>query len=117
MKTDLLDIRNMDCMELMAQYPDNQFDLAVVDPHYGIGESLNKRGGQKHGNAKCESKDYGAKEWDRSSPPIEYFQELERVSKNMIIWGANHFMGKIKKPRWEKGGVGKRGKFRGGPFI
>ena len=82
----------IECMELMSQYPDNYFDLAVVDPPYGIGESgqTNKTRGKL-----AKSKDYGNKNWDNESPKIEYFNELKRVSKNQIIWGANHFISKI----------------------
>ena len=81
MKTDLLDIRNMDCMELMAEFPDNHFDLAVVDPPYGINLSSNPiRQKQKK------------KDWDKQAPLPVYFEEMRRVSKNQIIWGANHFI-------------------------
>lgn len=83
---------NMDCMEGMAKFPDKYFDLAIVDPPYGIGESgkTNKSRSKLAG-----SKDYGNKNWDISSPPKEYFDELKRVSKNQIIFGANHFVSKI----------------------
>tara|TARA_R110002153_G_scaffold739_2_gene3489 strand:- start:4941 stop:5588 length:648 start_codon:yes stop_codon:yes gene_type:complete len=89
MKTDLLDIRNTDCMKLMAEYPDNHFDLAVVDPPYGIGisgQKLNKKG------KKSDRKHHVEKGWDTSSPKKEYFDELHRVSKNCIIWGANYML-------------------------
>lgn len=79
-------------MELMARYPDNYFDLAIVDPPYGIGESSNNN---KSRSKLGKSKDYGVKNWDDSAPPIEYFIELKRVSKNQIIWGANHFIENI----------------------
>ena len=73
----------MDCMDLMAKYPDNYFDLAVVDPPYGIGYS--GRDGQK--TIKYDNK----KQWDNETPTQLYFNELFRVSKNQIIWGANYF--------------------------
>jgi site-specific DNA-methyltransferase (adenine-specific) len=75
----------------MKRYPDNYFDLAIVDPPYGINESgqTNKTRGKL-----AKSKDYGSKNWDNKSPNIEYFNELIRVSKNQIIWGANHFISK-----------------------
>lgn len=75
---------NMDCMEGMRQYPDGYFDLAVVDPPYGIERF--KRGGS-HINR------YGGHEgqWNNVKPDEEYFFELFRVSKNAIIWGANNF--------------------------
>lgn len=86
-------ILNMDCMELMAEFPDNHFDLAIVDPPYGIDAANDKRGGRQHGAAAAPSKSYGAKDWDKSAPDESYFNELKRVSKNQIVWGANHFLG------------------------
>ncbi len=85
MKTDLLDLRNMDCMELMAQYPDKHFDLAIVDPPYGIGASEMQMG---KGLNKIWKK---GKQWDIAIPDASYFEELERVSKKRIIWGGNYF--------------------------
>ena len=84
---------NMDCMELLKNTEDNYYDLAIVDPPYGIGESgkTNKTRGKL-----AKSKDYKSFFGDDlKSPSIEYFQELKRVSKNQIIWGANHFISKI----------------------
>jgi len=82
----MIQITNEDNMELMARYEDNHFDLAIVDPPYGIGmDGKNNWSGSKH----------EIKEWDNSSPSLEYFKELFRVSKNQIIWGANHFISKI----------------------
>ena len=87
-----IELYNEDNMVLMKRYPDNYFDLAIVDPPYGIGESSN--------NNKCrsklaKSKDYGSKNWDDNSPNKQYFIELKRVSKNQIIFGANHFIENI----------------------
>ena len=73
-------ITNEDNMELMARYEDNYFDLAIVDPPYGIGISSNPVR-QKHNK----------KKWDNNIPQKEYFNELFRVSKNQIIWGGNYF--------------------------
>lgn len=75
-------VTNEDCMELMARYPDKYFDLAIVDPPYGI--NINSSGRLGH---------YGGKnkKWDLDIPNDEYFDELFRVSKNQIIWGANYF--------------------------
>jgi len=70
----------MDCIEGMKQYPDKWFDLAVVDPEYGIGISSNPVR-QKHTK----------KNWDDKPPSQEYFNELFRVSKEQIIWGGNYF--------------------------
>ena len=84
---------NVDCMELMARYPDKHFDLAIVDPPYGIGED----GSNNHtrGN-KAIAKNYKPFSGnDIDSPELNYFRELIRVSKNQIIFGANHFISKI----------------------
>lgn len=81
-----------DNMELMKRYPDNYFDLAIVDPPYGIGESSNDN---KSRSKLGKSKNYGNKNWDDSAPNKEYFNELKRVSKNQMIWGANHFIENI----------------------
>ena len=78
---------NMDCMALMARYPDKYFDLAVVDPPYGIGRDGSIRTTSKHGGRKA----HDLKGWDNAAPKTEYFDELFRVSKNQIIWGANYF--------------------------
>jgi len=78
-----------DCMEGMKRYPDKYFDLAIVDPPYGIkqdGKSNHSRKG------KAKATQYAAKEWDRYKPDSSYFKELFRVSKNQIIWGGNYFV-------------------------
>ena len=80
---------NIDCMEYMKTLPDKHFELAIVDPPYGIGA-----GKEKPHNG---WKDYGIKHWDNESPDKAYFRELFRVSQNQIIWGANHFISKIPK--------------------
>jgi site-specific DNA-methyltransferase (adenine-specific) len=88
-----------DCMDVMKNYPDNYFDLAIVDPPYWIGEDGSKnvtRGKTVFGKAKAEAKNYKSfAGFDNEPPSIEYFKELFRVSKNQIIWGANHFMQNI----------------------
>ena len=85
---------NMDCLEAMRQMPDKAFDLAVVDPPYGIGlfsMTFTKGGGRKFGYAAAPKRDYRKmQEWD-NVPPQEYFNELFRVSKKQIIWGGNYF--------------------------
>lgn len=68
-----IELYNEDCMELMKRYPDNYFELAIVDPPYGI--NLDK--------------------WDKESPKQEYFDEIRRVSVNQIIWGGNYFVDKL----------------------
>ena len=82
--TDKIEITNEDNMLLMARYPDNYFDLAIVDPPYGIDAGKMTMGSGKH-NFKQ------GKDWDSSIPNDEYFNELFRVSKNQIIWGGNYF--------------------------
>jgi site-specific DNA-methyltransferase (adenine-specific) len=86
-KTDTLDLRLMDCMELMQGYPDKHFDLAIVDPPYGLGEDGGKFRGRKGQGHRVHPK----KGWYTSPPPPEYFEELRRVSKHQIIWGGNYF--------------------------
>ena len=88
----------MDCMAFMAQFPDKFFDLAVVDPPYGI----NMDGGVIGISRKAKNTEYHKKDWDKSAPEIAYFQELRRVSKNQIIFGANHFISRnpIDSPCW-----------------
>lgn len=94
---------NMDCMQGMAEFPDNYFDLAIVDPPYGI-----KQGGDRNHSRGCfaVSKDYHSFN-DEKAPDERYFSELRRVSKNQIIFGANHFIDKIPIPSscwivWDK---------------
>lgn len=84
--TDKIEITNEDNMELMARYPDNYFDLAIVDPPYGIGAE-NHAGNKENG-----WNQWKKKEWDSQPPKSSYFNELFRVSKNQIIWGANHYI-------------------------
>jgi site-specific DNA-methyltransferase (adenine-specific) len=84
---------HMDCMEGMQQFPDKYFDLAIVDPPYGIGENGKK---QKTRGKLAKAKEYEAfTGGDSEAPGKEYFDELFRVSKNQIIWGANHFISRI----------------------
>jgi len=88
-----IQLLNIDCMEYMATLPDKAFDLAIVDPPYGIGES----GATNHTRGKLAvAKNYKAfAGGDVSAPDAEYFAELQRVSANQIIWGANHFIDNI----------------------
>ena len=79
----MITITREDNMELMARYPDNYFDLAIVDPPYGI---LNKT--KRGGDYKFNMEEYS--QWD-VKPNNKYFEELFRVSKNQIIWGGNYF--------------------------
>ena len=86
-------IMNVDCIEYMKTLPDNYFDLAIIDPPYGIGEN---GGTNKTRGGVAKPKDYKPfAGGDRDAPSAEYFKELFRVSKNYIIWGANHFISRI----------------------
>ena len=97
--TDKITVTNEDNMELMARYPDNYFDLAIVDPPYGIGASEMTMGSGKN------KKYYKGKNWDNKTPNEKYFNELKRVSKNQIIWGGNYFNLPLTKSWiiWDKG--------------
>ena len=77
---------NCDNMEFMAKFPDGHFELAIVDPPYGIGADKSQNAGDK----KWGFKQYKQTDWDSSIPNKEYFAELKRVSKNQIIWGGNY---------------------------
>jgi site-specific DNA-methyltransferase (adenine-specific) len=74
----------MDCIEGMKQYADNHFDLAIVDPPYGINAGKMTMGSGKHKFKKD-------KDWDSGIPSAEYFTQLFRVSKNQVVWGGNYF--------------------------
>ena len=100
---------NMDCIEGMKQFPDKYFDLAIVDPPYGIGvgSMAYTNGVQIVGNALAKRRDYsGHKEWDSKPPTQEYFNELFRVSKQQVIWGGNYFTDKLPPTKswlvWDK---------------
>ena len=109
---------NEDCMIVMARYPDKYFDLAVVDPPYGIGfdgENTTMSAGMRKDGTKRKNKtwnnpkpkEYVRKDWDNKKPNREYFCEVLRVCKNIIVWGGNYFTD-ILEPSggwivWEKG--------------
>jgi len=88
----MIKIMNEDNMELMARYPDNYFELAIVDPPYGIGESKKKRENTKSKKWNNPTKKiHNPKDWDLNTPTQAYFDELFRISKNQTIWGGNYF--------------------------
>lgn len=93
--TDKIRAHNTDCMGFMKDIPDKYYDLAIVDPPYGIGISKNPVRQQ-----------HNKKEWDNSIPSSDYFKELFRVSKNQIIWGGNYFLDYLKNTQgfiiWDK---------------
>lgn len=86
--TDKITITNEDNMELMARYPDNYFDLAIVDPPYGI--NINISMGRRKGDKKSKYHKFFGN--DSSIPNEDYFKQLFRVSKNQIIWGGNYMI-------------------------
>ena len=97
MKVELNNFYNCDCMDLLKALPDKYIDLAIVDPPYGIGEAGEKNASRGH-------KDIPATIYPNfvgidslPPPPAEYFNELFRVSKNQIIFGANHFISRFAK--------------------
>lgn len=81
---------NADCMDVMKTFKDKQFDLAIIDPPYGI--NANQKRADTGKNKHIKQKDYHVGDWDSCIPPKEYFFELKRVSKNQIIWGGNYFL-------------------------
>lgn len=96
----MIELLNCDCMDYMRVVPDKFFDLAIVDPPYGIGinkggHSLAGNGNFKGGNFKVAARKYDGGEWDDQPASQEYFQYLFRISKNQIVWGANHFISRM----------------------
>jgi site-specific DNA-methyltransferase (adenine-specific) len=86
-----IELLNIDCLHYMKQCEDKQFDLAIVDPPYGIlniGMKITKT--HKNGTPTV-NKAHTPKEWDNTRPNKEYFYELQRISKNQIVWGGNYF--------------------------
>jgi len=107
--TDKIELYNCDNMELMAKYPDNYFDLAIVDPPYGIGmdnQKVRTKPNRPNTYLRANQNQYNVSNWDSKSPNKEYFTELFRVSKNQIIWGANYFCKNIPNGKgwiyWDK---------------
>ena len=99
------EVYNCDCVDYMKTIEDKFFDLAIVDPPYGI-----NRGGQTEtftNNPKHKRKEHKQKDWDKNRPDAEYWQELFRISKHQIVWGANYFTGYLPPSMgwvfWDKG--------------
>lgn len=104
------EVHNIDCLEYMRTVPDKKFDLIIADPPYGI-----CRDGQKlhinNKNPKHNRKYFESKGWDMKSPDKEFFDELLRIGKNCVVWGANHFISKMPFDSscwlvWDKGQKG-----------
>lgn len=91
---------NSDNMEIMKQFEDKHFDLACIDPEYGIGMDGGNVGYKGNNN-------FEKKEWDKQRPTAEFFKEIMRISKNQIIWGGNYFADLLPPTRgwivWDKG--------------
>lgn len=102
-----MNITNEDNMDLMARYEDKYFDLAIVDPPYGIKKDSQRLEIYSGKKAKHNRKEYISKGWDSSIPNKKYFNELFRVSKNQIIWGGNYYLEYLKNTScfifWDKG--------------
>jgi len=100
-----LELSCEDCMALMARYPDKHFDLAIVDPPYGLGQD-GHAGSVRVSDGKQLRRVFEQKEWDKQIPPAEYFAELRRVSKNQIVWGGNYMTAHLPPSRcwvtWDK---------------
>ena len=99
----MIELKHIDCMQYLQTLEDNAFDLAIVDPPYGIGA-----GGKSfiNGTSKTKKTYYRENDWDEYPPKKEYFIELQRVSKNQIIWGGNYFVEHLQNFRcfifWDK---------------
>lgn len=97
----MISLHNIDCLEYMRTLPDKAFELAIVDPPYGIGKTWGKSSCPKY--AKRDK--YENKKWNNSTPEDEYFYHLYRVSNHQIIWGCNYYSGQIISPGrivWDK---------------
>ncbi len=96
----MINIYNMDCLKAMQDMKDNQYDLAIVDPPYGINQDKGIQIGKWARNI------HKTKNWDNTIPSKEYFKELKRISKNQIIWGGNYFINYLFNTRcmlvWDK---------------
>jgi site-specific DNA-methyltransferase (adenine-specific) len=115
-------VYNKDCIEGMKEYPDKWFELAIVDPPYGIGAD----GTQGFATKKTKGftftkKEYTKKYWDSEIPSDDYFFELQRVSKNQIVWGGNYFISKLPNLKnfiyWHKKGQSQDDKFNEGELA
>ena len=111
-----------DCIKALKRFNDNHFDLAIVDPPYGIGaDGTQGFATKKTKGFTFDKKEYTKKNWDSEIPNDEYFFELQRVSKNQIVWGANYFITKLPHLKnfiyWHKKGQSKDDKFNEGEIA
>lgn len=86
-----IELLHCDCMEYMAKQPDKAFDLAIVDPPYGINFGLFNRTKRMANGTRIKADRYKNADWDNGIPSAEYFAELSRIARNSIIWGGNYF--------------------------
>ena len=98
-----INLYNEDCLQAMKAMQDKQFDLAIVDPPYGIDKLLYR---SSYGNCAGSLTKYSENRWDKETPTQEYFDELFRISKNQIVWGGNYFIDYLQSTRgvlcWDK---------------
>ena len=113
----MIKLYNKDCMEALKEMKDNQFDLAIVDPPYGMGNYFFNQMPIPHKQKKGIKSKYKEKEWN-VIPTQKYFKELFRVSKNQIIWGGNYFLLPISRGwiYWDKK-MGSGGVFSSGELA
>ena len=101
-----IELLNQDCLLYMKQCDDKQFDLAIIDPPYGIDDKISTKSSLNKGNKFAQL--YNEKRWDKFRPENEYWNELLRVSKNQIVCGGNYFAEKLPVSRgwivWDKQG-------------
>lgn len=95
-----INLYNTDCMHFMQSVPDKFYDLAIVDPPYGIGESGSSNHSRSNNAAATKYKDFAG--GDKETMPKEFFEAIFRISKNQIVWGANHYISRlpINSPCW-----------------
>ncbi len=118
----MIELLHTDCMEYMKGLEDNAFELAIVDPPYGIkAHGTIGFADKKTKGFKFNKKEYVKKDWDNETPKVEYFNELRRVSKNHIIWGANYMTNEIGVIKnfiyWHKKGKSMDDKFNEGELA
>ena len=90
--TDKINLHHTDCMDFMRDVPDGYYELAIVDPPYGIDlANMNMGIGNTPKASKAKNRKWKPKDWDNAIPSDDYFKELKRISKNQIIWGGNYF--------------------------
>ena len=101
----MIELHNVDCMEYLATLDDNAFELAIVDPPYGIGAGSKGFINRNTANKNAE-KFYRDNDWDKLRPTKKYFEELKRISKHQIVWGGNYFTDFLEPARcyivWDK---------------